>query len=116
LAIGPLTWQMVHVYDMPVMALWALALLLMVRRQWAWFWPVFILACLAKETAALMVLVFVAVALGRMDHRRLLGMAGGLAVIWGVIRLALCTFSLAVADKTSNRICLINCRTCQSTQ
>ena len=89
LAIGPLTWQMVHVYDMPVMALWTLALLLMVRRRWAWLCPVFILACLAKETAALMVLVFAAVAWGRMERRKLFGMAGGLAAIWVVIRLAL---------------------------
>jgi hypothetical protein len=89
LGIVPLTWQTVQVYDMPVMALWALALLLMVRRQWAWLWPVFILACLAKETAALMVLVFAGVAWDRMERRRLFGIAGGLAAIWVVIRLGL---------------------------
>jgi hypothetical protein len=45
-------------YDFPTLFLFTLGLGLMARQRWAWFVAVYLLACLNKETAILLTLVF----------------------------------------------------------
>jgi hypothetical protein len=45
-------------YDFPTLFLFTLGLGLMVRRRWRWFIPLYVLACLNKETTILLTLVF----------------------------------------------------------
>jgi len=46
------------VYDFPALFLFTLLLLFMWRRSWCWFYPVYVLALLNKETAVFVTLVF----------------------------------------------------------
>jgi len=48
----------VGAYDFPQLMLFTTALVLLLKRGWAWFYPVYILACINKETSILIPLVF----------------------------------------------------------
>jgi len=45
-------------YDFPTLFLFTLGLSLLLRQSWRWFFPVYVLACLNKETTILLTLVF----------------------------------------------------------
>ena len=47
-----------YIYDFPTLVLYTTCLLLMARRRWGWYFFVFGLCCLSKETAILLVIVF----------------------------------------------------------
>jgi hypothetical protein len=47
-----------YIYDFPSLFLYTLCLYLMAKRKWWVYFPVFVLACISKETAALLPFVF----------------------------------------------------------
>ena len=54
----------VYLYDFPQLLLFTLGLGFLYQRKWAWFYAVYVLACLNKETSVLLGVVF-AVWMGR---------------------------------------------------
>jgi hypothetical protein len=49
----------VYIYDYPLLFLYSASILLMSRRNWRWYYPVFILATINKETAILLIGVYI---------------------------------------------------------
>jgi hypothetical protein len=47
-----------HIYDLPSLLLYTVCILLMARRLWGWYFLLFTLSCLSKETTALLIIVF----------------------------------------------------------
>lgn len=47
-----------YIYDFPSLLLYTACLLMMARRQWGWYFPVFALSCLSKETTVLLIVLF----------------------------------------------------------
>lgn len=80
-----------YIYDFATVFLFALGLLLMVRRQWGVYVGLFALACLNKETTILLTLVFAVHFWRRKDigRRHFWGLIAAQAGIWLVSRLAL---------------------------
>jgi hypothetical protein len=75
-----------ELYDMPVLALFTTAYVLMLRRRWVAYLVVFTVACLCKETAALLAIGFAAVYFGRLPWRLYAAMGAVQFVTWLVIR------------------------------
>jgi hypothetical protein len=65
-----------YVYDFPELLLITAALCLLVERRWVLYYACFMLACLNKETAILLVIYFVALELAKMRSRLLLAHIG----------------------------------------
>jgi hypothetical protein len=81
----------VYSYDYPLLLLFTLALLLMWKQAWAWYYPVFVLATFNKETTVLLILVFVVVFWRRLPVPAFLTHVAAqsvafLAIIWGLRR------------------------------
>jgi hypothetical protein len=47
-----------YIYDFPTLLLFTSSLVLMAQRRWRWYFPVFALACINKETAILLIPIF----------------------------------------------------------
>ncbi|MBD3297136.1 MAG: hypothetical protein GF341_00635 [candidate division Zixibacteria bacterium] len=73
-------------YDLAAVAFFAWGLALLKRRQWTWFYPVFVIACLNRETMAFLVVVLVAVEYGRMSNRSLGIHAAAMVGIWLAVK------------------------------
>lgn len=73
-----------HDYDLPQLFLFSLALLLLAKRRWRWFYPVFVLAAFSKETTLLLVVVHVLGHASSMSTRLLVAhSAAQLAILAG---------------------------------
>lgn len=79
------TW----VYDFPNLALFTFALGLLVRARWRLFIPVYVLACLSKETASLLTIVYFFYYFRRLTWRRYLSLFVLQVLIFAGIRLML---------------------------
>lgn len=83
------SFSYVMIYDMPNLALWTVATVFMIRRRWMTYLLVFVLACLNKETAALLTIGFAAMYLGRLSWRSYVTLGAIQFAIWLIIRLAI---------------------------
>jgi len=97
LALGilyPLGWnylglnRMYFPFDLPGVALFTLALVFLAQRRWAWFYVVFALATLNRETTWLLTFILLAVEWGRLPGRTLAAHVVTQALIWIAIKFA----------------------------
>lgn len=86
LLLFPLMQNYRHVYDFTELFLFTLALSLMAGRVWRWYLPIYALACLNKETAVLLAVVFALNGLPVVRSRRFWGLLGLQALIFALIR------------------------------
>ena len=98
LALGilyPLSWnylglnRMYFPFDLPGVALFTLALVLLAQRRWAWFYVVFALATVNRETTWLLTVMLLAVEWGRLPVRTLAAHVVAQALVWVAIKFAL---------------------------
>jgi len=61
-----------YIYDFPSLLLFTMGLLLMQKRKWTLFYPVFIIGCLNKETMVILLVGFVLLFYQRMSRRKML--------------------------------------------
>ncbi|MEW5875804.1 MAG: hypothetical protein AB1752_11575 [Candidatus Zixiibacteriota bacterium] len=73
-------------YDLPGVAFFTLGLALLQRRRWAWFYPVFVVGCLNRETMIFLTLALVAVEFGRRPVKDWIAHAAVQAVIWIAVK------------------------------
>ncbi len=73
-------------YDLAAVAFFTLGLALLKRHRWTWFYPVFVVACLNRETMVFLVVVLLAVEYGRIPNRSLGIHAAAMVGIWLVIK------------------------------
>ena len=91
----PLGWnylglnRMYFPFDLPGVALFTLALVLLAERRWAWFYVVFALATLNRETTWLLTFILLAVEWGRLPTRTLAAHVVTQALIWVALKVAL---------------------------
>jgi hypothetical protein len=78
-----------ELYDMPTLALFTLAYVLMLRRRWMAYLAVFAVACLCKETAAFLAVGFAVVCFGKLAWRSYVALGAAQFAIWLIIRLAI---------------------------
>jgi hypothetical protein len=76
-------------YDTPSVLFFMVGLILIHQEQWRWFYPMFALATVNRETSIFLVVVTVLVLAGRYGGRVLAAMAGAQLAIWAVIKIAL---------------------------
>jgi hypothetical protein len=98
LALGilyPLSWnslglnRMYFPFDLPGVALFTLALVLLAERRWGLFYAVFALATLNRETTWLLTFILLAVEWGRLPVRTLVAHVVTQALIWTLIKFTL---------------------------
>lgn len=77
------------IYDPGTLFLFTLGLALILHRKISWYYPVFLLSCLNKETTLLMVGIFFLFQRGQMPHRKLLGHVVLQGAIWAAVRAVL---------------------------
>ena len=80
-----------YVYDFPALLLFTAGLLLIVRRDWTLFYPVYAIGCLNKETTLLLALATILIWRKSMPARQLATHAGAQILIFGVLEYALTT-------------------------
>ena len=78
-----------YVYDFPALLLFTAGLLLIVRRDWTLFYPVFAIGCLNKETTVILVLATILIWGRSLPSRRLALHAAAQALIAGAVAYAL---------------------------
>jgi len=76
-------------YDIPSVLFFTLGLLLIHQRNWWWFYPVFAVATLNRETSLFLTVVMVCVLFDTYPWPKLGLLAGSQLAIWGVIKIAL---------------------------
>ncbi len=86
-ALMPLMFENEHIYDIPALFLFTLALALMQRERWKTFLWVFTLASLNKETSILLTVVFGAVYWKQRD-RKFWSLSAAQIAIYSVVRAA----------------------------
>jgi hypothetical protein len=85
----PRRWPVWYPSDVPAVLFFALGLLLIRRRAWALYYPVFCLAALNRETICFLTLVQVAVLFGNVPLRRIALHVLAQGVIFVAVKLAL---------------------------
>jgi hypothetical protein len=78
-----------YLYDFPTLLLFTLAPVLLLRGRWAWYMAAFVAACLNKETAILLVVLFWLHVPGRMERSRFLRLVGLQLVSFCAIKIGL---------------------------
>ncbi len=73
-------------YDLPAVLFMTLGLALMRRRMWGWYYIIFAVGCLNRETMVFLAVVLIALDFGGPNHRSLLPHLGVHAAIWGVVK------------------------------
>ncbi|GAB4317992.1 MAG: hypothetical protein Kow0074_06950 [Candidatus Zixiibacteriota bacterium] len=73
-------------YDIAAVAFFTLGLALLKRHRWRWFYPLFVVACLNRETMVFLVVVLVAVEYGRVPMRSIGIHAGAMVGIWLAVK------------------------------
>lgn len=81
-----------YIYDLPALFFFTLGMVMMIHGRWTFYYPVFILGCLNKETMVLLSLFFVLLYWKRMPRKSLLLHALTQGVIFAVIK-AVITYS-----------------------
>jgi hypothetical protein len=90
LLLLPLFFRYHHfLYDPATLCLFTLSLALIAHRKNLWYYPVFLLACLNKETAILLLGIFFLFQRGHMPFRVLVRHLGVQGMIWTLVRAAL---------------------------
>jgi hypothetical protein len=73
-------------YDIPSVLLFTLGLLLIYERNWLWFYPLFVVATLNRETSIFLAVVSVFVLFDQYSWPMLSVIAGSQLAIWGAIK------------------------------
>lgn len=73
-------------YDIPSVLLFTVGVLLIYERRWRWFFPLFVIATLNRETSIFLAVVTLFVLFDRYSWRRLALIAGSQLAIWVVIK------------------------------
>lgn len=76
-------------YDIPSVLFFTLGLLLIYERNWRWFYPLFVIATLNRETSIFLTVVTVFVLFDQYSWRTLTLLAGSQLAIWGAIKAGL---------------------------
>jgi len=76
-------------YDVPSVVFFTLGLILIHDRNWVWFYPLFAIATLNRETSMFLTVVTVFVLFDQYSWRKLAVLVGSQAAIWVVIKAAL---------------------------
>jgi hypothetical protein len=76
-------------YDVPSVVFFTLGLILIHDRNWVWFYPLFAIATLNRETSIFLTVVTVFVLFDQYSWRKLAVLVGSQAAIWVVIKAAL---------------------------
>lgn len=76
-------------YDVPSVVFFTLGLILIHDRNWLWFYPLFAIATLNRETSISLTVVTVFVLFDQYSWRKLAVLVGSQAAIWVVIKAAL---------------------------
>jgi hypothetical protein len=79
-----------YLYDFPSLFLYSLCLYLLTRRSWIWYFFIFTLSCISKETAVLLIGVFALYfkACQRQEYRSYWSFLALQTLIWGIVRAA----------------------------
>ena len=83
------------VYDFPALFFFTLLLALLWRQRWGWFYPLYGLALLNKETPLLLCLLFALHFFSRMPRRRYIAHLTAMVALFALVKLGL---TLAFAD------------------
>nr|MBK7068490.1 hypothetical protein [Deltaproteobacteria bacterium] len=83
------TDHFLYLSDFPAVAFLALGITLLLKRRYGWFYLVFVVATVNRETSILLTVAFLAMAYGREPLRRLAGHAAAQAALWVVTTSAL---------------------------
>ena len=91
LGLVPLFKYTSYIYDFPSLLFYTLSLYLLAVRRWWVYFPVFMLACVTKETAVLLPIIFSAhfIACRRHDRVRYWMLLAGQGVVFILVRVAL---------------------------
>lgn len=73
-------------YDLPAVMFFTLGLALLRRRNWGWYYIVFVLGCMNRETMVFLAVVLIAMDFGGRHHRSLLPHLGLHVAIWGTVK------------------------------
>ncbi|HLA63172.1 MAG TPA: hypothetical protein VK610_02005, partial [Rhodothermales bacterium] len=76
-------------YDTASAAFFAGGLALMLRREWRWFYPLFVVATLNRETTCFLTVAYVCVALGRERPAVIARHVVAQALLWGGLKMGL---------------------------
>ena len=76
-------------YDIPSVMFFTLGLILIHNRNWRWFYPLFAVATLNRETSIFLAVVTVFSLFDEYSWRKLVLLLGSQALIWGAIKVAL---------------------------
>lgn len=76
-----------YIYDFPTLLLFTLGLALLLRGRWPLFYPVYLVACLNKETTIMLTVLFLLLYARTLPTPRLLAHAGLQAFIFGIIKM-----------------------------
>jgi hypothetical protein len=76
-------------YDTPSALFFMIGLILIHEQRWRWFYPVFALATLNRETSIFLAVVTVLVLAGRYSNRAVAMLAGSQLAIWVIIKAVL---------------------------
>lgn len=83
------TYTFFYPYDLPAVLFTTLGLLALYRRQWAFYYAIFIIATFNRETSYFLTLVYLASALGREGWKPVISHTGAQAALWLGIKTAL---------------------------
>jgi len=94
LGLYALPWDYILPRDIPIIvpsditavAFFAVGLALLRERRWVWFYPVFLIGTLNRETMIFLLIVFVLVEWGQMAKRQLTVHAAIMIALWGGVR------------------------------
>jgi hypothetical protein len=82
-------------YDTASVAFFTLGLALVLRREWRWYYPLFVVATLNRETTCFLTVAYALVALGRERPRVILGHVVAQAALWLALKAGLHALYLA---------------------
>jgi hypothetical protein len=76
-------------YDIPSVLFFTIGLLLIYERQWSWFFPLFVIATLNRETSIFLAVATLFVLFDRYPRMQLAALVGSQLVIWTALKAAL---------------------------
>jgi hypothetical protein len=85
----PQNVNLYYPYDTPSIAFFTLGMLLIYRKNWYAFYPLFAIATLNRETTCFLTFIYLFTTFGRERHLRILLHCGSQLVIWIIIKAAL---------------------------
>ncbi len=76
------TYTFLYPYDLPAILFTTLGLIALYRKQWAFYYAIFIIATFNRETSYFLTLIYFASAFGIEDWKTILRHVGGQAALW----------------------------------